>query len=320
MLRRLALETLRDEQGNLEGAAAFATIALPPARSSVVRAAVAFQAIYDYVDTLAEQPNPHPRANARQLHRALFTALTPAAPHTDYYAHHDRREDGYLRALVAACRGAIATLPATGVIEPAAQCALKRMIEYQVAIHGPDPAARLESWARPLTPATLGLRWWEAAAGGASSLIVFALLAAASDALLSQAEVAELEAAYFPWAGALHVLFDSLVDGPDDGRGGHHSLVAHYADAQEAAARMDAIAQETFGRARRLQLGHTPVLAAMCSYYLSCYDAPQPDGRAIRSRIVARLGPIAYPTLAILRLRRAIARPHHERAREDSNL
>ncbi len=76
-LRRLALETLREERGNLEGAAAFAVLAPCAERARVVRALTAFQAIYDYADTLAEQPSSDPAANGRQLHLALLDALNP---------------------------------------------------------------------------------------------------------------------------------------------------------------------------------------------------------------------------------------------------
>jgi tetraprenyl-beta-curcumene synthase len=74
-LRGLALETLREERGNLEGAAAFAVLAPHAERARVVRALVAFQAIYDYADTLAEQSSSDPAANGRQLHLALLDAL-----------------------------------------------------------------------------------------------------------------------------------------------------------------------------------------------------------------------------------------------------
>ncbi|HYM67597.1 MAG TPA: DUF2600 family protein, partial [Patescibacteria group bacterium] len=75
VLRRLALLTQRSERGNLEGAAAFAVLVPRAHRARVVRAVVAFQATYDYVDTLAEQPSADPVANGRQLHLALLTAL-----------------------------------------------------------------------------------------------------------------------------------------------------------------------------------------------------------------------------------------------------
>ena len=55
VLRELALQAL-EKRGNMEGAAAFATLVPRPRRRAVVRALVAFQAAYNYVDMLAEQP------------------------------------------------------------------------------------------------------------------------------------------------------------------------------------------------------------------------------------------------------------------------
>src|ERR1700753_2706462 len=80
-LARLALFTQSAERGNLEGAAVFAVLAPREHRRSVVRAAVAFQALYDFVDTLAERASPDPVANGLRLHQALLTALDPARPH-----------------------------------------------------------------------------------------------------------------------------------------------------------------------------------------------------------------------------------------------
>ena len=87
VLRRLALLTQRVERGNLEGAAAYAVLVPRAYRARVVRAVVAFQTTYDYVDTLAEQPSADPVANGRQLHLALLSALDPDGDHPDYYEH-----------------------------------------------------------------------------------------------------------------------------------------------------------------------------------------------------------------------------------------
>ena len=70
----------------------------------------------------------------------------------------------------------------------------------------------LESWARRQTATDNGLEWWETAAAAGSSLGVHALIAAAASPMLDEQDVAAIEAAYFPWIGALHSLLDSLVD------------------------------------------------------------------------------------------------------------
>jgi tetraprenyl-beta-curcumene synthase len=311
-LRRIALDTHRGEAGNLEGAAAFAAYAPLRHRPAVVRAAVAFQATYDYVDSLAEQSSCAQAIDARALHESLRVALCPSAQHVAYYRHHPHTDDGgYLRLLVDACRGALQALPSHSVIEPQLADAVARMIEYQALIHGCEASARgLAAWADEHTPPGAELRWWEAAAAGASSLGVFALVAAAAERRLSDDDAAAIDRTYFPWIGALHVLLDSLVDQPADIRAGHHSLVDHYRSPDETATRLDTIATTAFGATRTLRRGdrHALLLAAMSAYYLASPAADLPHALPARERVLTAAGDLAQPTLAALRGRRTIER------------
>jgi len=310
VLRRIALDTHRAEGGNLEGAAAFAAFAPLRRRASVVRASVAFQAAYDYVDSLAEQPSPTPFSNGRALHEALRVALCPGAPHAAYYRHHWQADDGgYLRLLVDACREAMRQLPSRHVIERHLAVAAERMVAYQARVHDRGFEARaLATWAHQNTPPGSGLRWWEGAAAAASSLGAFALVTAAADPRLSVAEADAIDRTYFPWAGALHVLLDSLVDQPADASSGHRSLVAHYSRPEEAAARLGAIATAAFSSARTLRRGrrHAAVLTAMSAHYLSAPTAQLPHAALARARVLDAAGNLALPALAMMRGRRRI--------------
>ncbi len=207
----LASEAL-GKRGNLEGAAAFAAFAPRAHRGAVVRAVVAFQAAYDYADTLAEQPSLHPVDNGRRLHSALRVALDPGVEHLDYYEHHPRGEDGgYLDELVDTCRHALGELPSYTVVASCAQRAAGRIAAFQsLSLCGHRDA--VEGRAREQTPPGSGLRWWETAAAAGSSLGVHALIAAAADPSLDPLDAAVIESAYFPWIGALHSLLDGLVD------------------------------------------------------------------------------------------------------------
>lgn len=307
VLRRIALETHRAESGNLEGAAAFAAFAPLRRRSSVVRACVAFQATYDYVDSLAEQPTTASFANARALHDALRVALCPDSQHTAYYRHEARAHDGgYLRLLVGSCQAAMRALPGRLVIERQLGDAAARMIAYQARIHAREPKDDgLAAWARAHTPSRTGLAWWEAAAAAASSLGAFALVTAAADPHLSADEAKAIDRAYFPWVGALHVLLDSLVDQPIDATTGHCNLVAHYERPDEAAARIGAIATTAFASTRALRQGsrHATILAAMIAYYLSAPTAQLPHAEPARDRVLAVGGGLVRPALALMRVR-----------------
>jgi tetraprenyl-beta-curcumene synthase len=311
-LRRLALITQRTERGNLEGAAAFAVLVPRAHRERVVRAVVAFQAAYDYVDTLAEQPSIDPIANGRQLHLALLSALDPDRAHPDYYEHHSGDQDnGYMRNLIDTCRFAFRALPShASVAEPALRSAA-RMVAYQSLNHGAgDPRRALARWATGLTPAGTGLRWWETAAGAASSLSVFALIAAAAQPALRVSDATATERAYFPWIGALHVLLDSVIDRGADIEAGQHSLIDHYASAEEAANRLSTIAGRAMRATELLPRGvqHATILAAMVSFYLSAPDTSTPATVLVAQRVLERMGTAATPTMAVHRARRAAVR------------
>jgi tetraprenyl-beta-curcumene synthase len=309
-LRRLALRTQRCERGNLEGAAAFAVLAPRAQCHHLVRAVVAFQATYDFVDTLAEQAAADPPANGRQLHLALLAALEPGGGHADYYAHNSTcGDDGYVCSLVDTCRAACAELPSYGCVAELVLGAARRMLAFQVHNHGCHERA-FALWATRLTPPGSGLRWWETAAGAASSLGVFALIAAAAQPQLSAREAAATQRAYFPWIGALHVLLDSLVDRADDESGGRHSLVGHYATPEEAALRLRAIATHAMLSTQTLSAGttHALLLAAMISFYLSAPCAWAPATRLAARDVAGTLGVLAMPALVVHGARRSAAR------------
>lgn len=309
LLRELALASLRLERGNLEGAAAFAILVPRDRRAAVVRALVAFQAAYDYIDTLAEQSTDDPAENGRHLHQALRVALDPDTEHADYYAHHDRRhrhDGGYLKAIVDTCRAQLAILPSRAAVTAACERAADRMIDYQCLNHDPRDRGTLAAWAQALTPAGSGLRWWETAAGAASSLGVFALIAAAAHPSVAADEVAAIDAAYFPWIGALHVLLDSLVDQPDDAYAGTHSLVDHYDDPGQTAERLAYIAVQALRAAATLPNGrnHLLLLAAMTTFYFSAPAAALPHAEPASRRVLTVTRAITTPAMAVHRARR----------------
>ena len=312
MLRRLALCTQDGERGNLEGAAAFAVLAPRSHRAKVIRAAVSFQAVYDYIDTLAEQPSTDPVANGHQLHLALLTALDPTRDHADYYRHiSSGRDCRYIRSMIDTCRQACESLPCYEQVANAAVQAAERMVTYQSLTHGRPGADRqiLARWANELTPASNGLRWWETAAGAASSLGVFALMAAAAKPSISREEMDAMEGAYFPWIGSLHVLLDSLVDRAADEESGHHNLVEHYASPEETASRLGAIASRALQATEHVPQGiqHAMILTAMASFYLSTPGIEAPGPPLVARRVLKALGTLARPAMAVLRARRVAA-------------
>jgi tetraprenyl-beta-curcumene synthase len=312
-LCRLALEAFA-KRANIEGAAAFATFTPRRHRNATICALVAFQAIYDHVDVLAEHPNGDPEANARSLHGALLVALDPAAEHLDYLEHYPQRDDGgYLDAIIQTCHTALRTLPSYPSTAAAAARAAARIVAFQslnvAAQHG-EPHA-LRQWASAQTPPRSGLSWWETAAAAGSSLSVHALIAAAADPALDPRKVAALESAYFPWIGALHSLLDSLVDQAEDAETGELSLLGCYATPEDAAARMAEIAGRAAHGARQLPAGrrHLVILAGMAGSYL--HNAPYPPAGTPSTPMIARAvmratGGLVRPALLVFSARDSV--------------
>jgi tetraprenyl-beta-curcumene synthase len=309
-LRQTALAVQETKRGNIDGAAAFAAFTWHAHRPAVIRAQVAFQAIYDYVDTLAEEPHNDPILNGRQLHQALLIALDPSAAHLDYYEHHPHREDaGYLEGIVDACRVALSTLPSYTAVVVSARRLAERIVAYQslnlTKAQGDSDA--LAHWASQETPPHTALRWWETAASAGSSLGIFALIAMAARHVVHPWDARAVEDAYFPWIGSLHSLLDSLVDMPEDEAAGQHNLVEHYASPQETATRMHMLAVESIRRTRSLPRStqHTVILAGMTSFYLTAHEAHLPHARQAKTRILDAIGNLAVPSILVLRIRRA---------------
>lgn len=310
VLRQAALENLRKERLNLDGAAAFAAFVPAVRRCAVVRAQVAFQAAYDYVDTLAEQHSPDPVRNADRLHRALLAALDPALGRVDYYAHHARCDDGgYLETIVETCRVALRTLPSFASVEAPARRAAARIVSYQSLNLGESRGGHtaLERWARGCKPRDSDLQWWEIAASAGSSLGVFVLIAAAAEQVVCAEEAVAIESAYFPWIGSLHTLLDSLVDRGEDTASGQRSLLDYYSSPQEAATCMARLAVESLHRTTVLPRGqqHALVLAGMASHYLSSREASLPDALLATRSVLTAIGGLAAPAMLVMGARRA---------------
>ncbi len=312
-LRRHALETLADEHLNAEGAAVFAVLAPRRQRALVVRLLVRYQLMYDYLDTLTEQPVAAPLRASRHLHRALTAALGEQSPTSSYYAHYPHADDGgYLPELVGACRAAFERLPAAGRVAPLALRAARRSAEGQSRNH----AAMLTSdsglvrWAIRETPTTSGLRWWETAAAAGSSLAIHALLASAADPSLSAAAAERVEHAYWPWINGLNTLLESMIDAPHDIATANHSYVEHYAAPQLMADRLEVIAARATDAARRLPHAHlhAAILAGMAAFYLAAPEAQLPSARPAARRVRRCLGGNVGLPLAMLRARRCFRR------------
>jgi tetraprenyl-beta-curcumene synthase len=311
-LREVALAALQ-KRGNIEGAAAFAAFVPWRRRRAAVRALVAFQATYNYIDMLAEQPCADPVANGRRLHEALLIALDPAAAHLDYYEHYPRREDGgYLRELVDTCRATLAALPSYAAVAAQVRTATVSIVAFQSLSLGRGPGARdaLVRWARAETPPGTGLEWWETASARGTSLGVHALIATAAERGVRPAFVVSIASAYLTWAGSLHSLLDSLVDEAEDADSAQFSFIGCYVSPQEASVRMGWLAARSARALRELPRGrrHLILLAGMTASYLSLPEASAPRVREATESVIANVGPPVGAALLVFRARRLLGR------------
>ncbi len=305
-IREDALSALATKRPHIDGAALFSI--LPDARSpSLLALLVAYEIIWDFLDSVNERGAAAGQANGRQLHLALIDALDPARPISDYYRHNPWRDDGgYLRALVTVCRECCARLPS---YERVRHLVLKEAMRGQVCAinHDLDPLCRdamLEAWVRKEFPQGHEASWFELSAAASTDLTIFALLALASEPACADGEISRTPGAYFPWACALAAMLDSYVDQVEDAADGEHSYIAHYRTPELARENVCLMMHRCMREARALKNGekHVLIAASMFAMYLSKDSALTPAMRESTKRIVAAGGSLTRVLHPILRL------------------
>jgi tetraprenyl-beta-curcumene synthase len=314
-LRRLALEKLREEHFNAEVATTLATLAPRGRRAAAVRATVALELLFDYLDGRTEGLALE---DSQRLFRPFLAAveLAGADAGRDTRAAGAARDDEaradsrYLWWLSDTARASIAAMPARAAVSRAAHAAGRRCAEAQARIHAivEGDATELERWASG-AGADGGLGWREFAAGSASSVLsVHALIAASADARTSEREAQRLDHAYLA-IGAVVTLLDSLVDRAQDAAALRAGYVALYERA-ELAGVLEGLAHEALARAREAPNGdhHAMTLAGVVAYYTTHPGARETQAREAVRRVRAELWPTIWPTLAVMRAWRAAKR------------
>jgi tetraprenyl-beta-curcumene synthase len=277
LLRGHALAALEEKALNVEATAVFAILAPRRHRATAIRAMVALQVAIDHLDTLGEQQTS---GDAEYLDR-LFGSYRESA----------RR------------------LPSHDVVSAPLDRAIARCGEGQHYTHAAEHGDRaaLETWGKELNAPPV-YRWWEVAAGASSSVAAHALIAAAANPRTTAAEASLIDAAYFPSIGALTVLLDDLIDRDEDALAGAHNYLAYYPSGEDAANRLELIAQMARSAIARLRHPdrHAAILAGVAGFYLSAEEAKTPYARPIGERLLRSAGPAVRPIVAVMRLRRRI--------------
>ncbi len=312
-LHALALEKLREERFNAEVAATFATLAPREHRTAVVEAIVAYEVMYDYLDGLTEQPTPSPLIDGHNLYRAFTDAITlDSEPTGDYYTSRPADDGGYLQELADVVRGALARLPSTPAISPAAVVAAERCAEAQIRAHAAPAlgAAQLEQWASTAARDTQ-LGWQEWLAGAASSVLaIHALIAAAADEHTTPGYATEIDTTYLSIC-ALSTMLDSLIDYQRDTHAGQAGYLRYYHnDHDQLAKDLAGAARRAVEHARALpnSAHHVMTLVGVAAYYISAPTASSAFARPVTQKVRRELEPLITPTLAVMRTWRAAKR------------
>lgn len=307
-LRRLALETIAAEAANAEAAAAFATLAPRARRRQVVELLVAWQLLYDFLDTLGEQPAEDPLRNGLQLHRALTAALGADELATPFFALHPRHDDGgYLRALAGACRERFSALPAAAAVAPVAVAAAQRCAEAQSTVHAglaSGDFSAVRAWAAA-QPGAEDYLWWEIAAGGVSDLAVLALLVSAAGRSATGTEAAAVADAYWPHVCVLSTLLDGVVDETADGERAGGSYLVDCAGGAVPPHRVARAARAAVGATLPLRDGgtHTAIAAGIAAFYATVPAASDARVATAMAPVLDALRPAATPLVTVLRAR-----------------
>jgi len=311
-LRRDALSALGRKRGHTDGAALFWT--LPRARNpDLLRVLVAYEIIWDYLDSVNEHGVIAGQANGRQLHLALIDALDANRPISDYYLFHPWRDDGgYLRALVEACRASSAELSSYERVRPQLLHEARRA-QVLAINHDPDPDRRdrdLREWvARECSQEEeMQGSWFELSGAASASPTIHALLSISAEEALTAAHIKQTRDTYFPWVSAVTTMLDSYVDQREDIENGDHSYIAHYRSTELATRQVCRLIENSFTAASALPDGerHALIVACMIAMYLSKDSARTREMQNTTRSLLSAGGSLTEILLPILRTWRIV--------------
>jgi tetraprenyl-beta-curcumene synthase len=304
-IRRDAVNALTYKRGHIDGAALFSVIPVLCPRM-LVRLLVAYQVMFDFLDSANERAVAMGIANGRQLHLALVDALDQRRPLSDYYFHHPWGDDGgFLDALVDTCRNGCAALPRYATVQRFVVAEARRF-EVLALNHEADPTRRiaaLQDWARRERTGPASGPWYELTAARSSSLAIHALLALSVERAVDAMEVSLVRRAYTGVLPVMGTMLDSYVDQLEDRTNGDHSYVGHYPNSDMAVKRLGQILRCSLREALALPNGerHAVIVACMTALYLSKDSARSGELRDGTASLVAAGGSLTRLLVPVLR-------------------
>jgi tetraprenyl-beta-curcumene synthase len=313
-LQALALDKLDDQRFHAQVAATLATLAPRAHRTNTVRAIVAIEVMYDYLDGLTEQPTPDPLTDGHHLSQAFTDAISINREATsDYYALHPQLDDhGYLKTLVADARHALARLPSTDAITETAERCATRFAEAQIRAHAIPQLGidQLKEWATSQAAGT-GLGWLEYFAGATSTVLgLHALIAAAANSHTTPEDATQIDTLYL-YIGVVVTMLDSIIDYQRDITStGQPGYTRYYKDRNQLLKGLTNATHQAIIRAPSTPAAahHLMTLTGVIAFYTSAPTATSPPAAPITAHIQHELRPLITPTLAVMRTWRAAKR------------
>src|SRR5699024_5749985 len=215
-LRGQALSSIYTKRFHCQGGAVYGVLAGLDWQEAV-RFIVSYQTICDYLDNLCDRSTSTDPEDFRQLHQALFDALTPGNAIKNYYAHRKEQKDGgYLADLVHTCQQII-TKRTSEDVRSILFYLLQSYTDLQVHKHvaKQERVDRLKKWYKKECSQKENLSWYEFAAACGSTLGIFCIASYAIGGNMSKDRALEIYDSYFPYLQGLHILIDYYIDMED---------------------------------------------------------------------------------------------------------
>jgi tetraprenyl-beta-curcumene synthase len=307
-LRSLALEKLRDERFNSEVAATLATLAPRGQRAAAVKAIVALELLFDYLDGCTELPSADPLGESRRLFAPFVGTFAPREPadgggNAEGTTGYTEPGGSYAGALADRTRVQLLALPRADAVLEVAHASLQRCAEAQTRLHAAPSLGdrQLQDWAAEHAVGS-GLEWRGYAGGCASSVLAaHALIAAAADPTTTTADARQIDSAYLA-IGAVITILDSVVDESADRARGESGFIRLFSSTEELAASLRTLIREALTRCRRAPHGehHAMTLAGVAAYYTTHPGAREPVARPVASMVRRELSPTISSTLSVV--------------------
>lgn len=272
---------------------------------------VAFQTISDYLDNLCDRAGVTDETAFRELHQAMFDAVSPAGSTHDYYSNYPYKCDGaYLQKLVETCRYSIRKLPAYEKVAKPIMKYVELYSDLQTDKHLALDAREiiLKKWAEACLNEYPGISWWEFSAATGSTLGIFLMIAAAHDPQFGSDEIYLIDKAYFPWVCGLHILLDYFIDSEEDLRSGDLNFTGYYESNRQCKERMEFFIERSFHECAFLPHPefHLTVIRGLLAMYLSDPKAAKGVKRSIGRDLLKKGGSKAIIYFYLCRILRRL--------------